>query len=93
MVQGLINYYQPDGPIEHFLIQQIAMGMVRQYRLWTVEAAIANIEILKSQQQQHFPDRVIRDFLESSDHRSPDQGMPNCSANMSRLSLGKCEPN
>lgn len=58
LVQGLIDYYQPENPVEHFLIQQVAMGMLKQYRLWNVEAAIANIEILKAQQSIKFPDVV-----------------------------------
>lgn len=58
LVQGLIDYYQPENPVEHFLIQQVAMGMLKQYRLWNVEAAIANIEILKAQQSVKFPDVV-----------------------------------
>lgn len=58
LVQGLIDYYQPESPVEHFLIQQVAMGMLKQYRLWNVEAAIANIEILKAQQSVKFPDVV-----------------------------------
>lgn len=48
----------PESPVEHFLIQQIAMGMLKQYRLWNVEAAIANIEILKAQNSTRFPDVV-----------------------------------
>lgn len=59
IVQGLIDHYQPEGPTEHFLVQQIAMGMVRQHRLWSVEAAIANVEILKAQKQAQFAELVI----------------------------------
>lgn len=59
LVQGLIDHYQPESPVEHFLIQQVAMGMLKQHRLWSVEAAIANIEILKAQESCKFPDVVI----------------------------------
>jgi len=59
LVQGLIDQYQPENPVEHFLIQQIAMGMLKQYRLWSVEVAIANLEILKLQKQTQYPDKVI----------------------------------
>jgi len=58
LVQGLVDHYQPESPIEHFLIQQVAMGMVKQHRLWNVEAAIANIQILKAQKDSQFPDHV-----------------------------------
>jgi len=34
------------------------MGMLKQYRLWNVETAIANIEILKAQNSTRFPDVV-----------------------------------
>lgn len=56
LVQGLIDQYQPENPVEHFLVQQVAMAMVRQYRLWNVEAAIANLEVLKAQRAARFPD-------------------------------------
>lgn len=59
LAQGLIEHYQPENPVEHFLIQQVAMGMLKQHRLWSVEAAIANIEILKAQRQAKFPDHVV----------------------------------
>jgi hypothetical protein len=59
LAQGLIEHYQPENPVENFLIQQVAMGMLKQYRLWSVEAAIANIEILKAQRQAKFPDHVV----------------------------------
>ncbi|MEP0925360.1 hypothetical protein [Leptolyngbya sp. ST-U4] len=59
LVQGLIDHYQPQNPTEHFLIQQVAMGMVKQHRLWSVEVAIANLEILKAQQEAQFPDLVV----------------------------------
>lgn len=58
LVQGLIDHYQPKSPVEHFLIQQVAMGMLKQHRLWSVESAIANIEILKAQKSVQFPDHI-----------------------------------
>ncbi len=58
LVQGLIDQYQPESPVEHFLVQQVAMGMLKQYRLWSVEAAIANVEILKAERFARFPDVV-----------------------------------
>lgn len=58
IVQGLIDEYQPQGATEHLLIQQVAMGWLRLYRLWGVEAAIANIEILRMQRAEKFPDIV-----------------------------------
>lgn len=51
IVQGLIDCYQPISPVEHHLIQQVAMGMLRQQRLWATEAAIAN-EAMATQQRR-----------------------------------------
>lgn len=62
MVQGLIDQYQPGNPVEHFLVQQLAMAMVRQYRLWNVEAAIANLEVLKAQRAAQYPDEQASKF-------------------------------
>lgn len=59
LVQSLIDHYQPQSPVENFLVQQVAMGMLKQYRLWNVESAIANTQILKAQQRIKFPDQVI----------------------------------
>ncbi len=64
LLQGLIDHYQPEGPVEQFLVQQLAVGMLKQYRLWTVEAASANVEILKAQQSAKFPDIVGPPTLE-----------------------------
>lgn len=58
LVQGLIDQYQPANVVEHFLVQQVAMGMLKQYRLWSVEAAIANLEILTAQRSAQFPDVI-----------------------------------
>lgn len=58
LIQGLIDQYQPDNPVEHFLVQQVAMAIVRQHRLWKVEVAIANAEMLKAQQRARFPDQI-----------------------------------
>lgn len=80
LVQGLIDHYQPENPVEHFLVQQIAMGMLKQYRLWTVEAAIANIEVLKTKLITEFPDHVqppknplelLMDYRETMETRTP----------------------
>jgi hypothetical protein len=76
MVQSLIEHYQPEGPVEHFLVQQAAMGMLKQYRLWSAEAAIANAEILQAQYVERFPDivtapEVIDTFEKYREKRTP----------------------
>jgi hypothetical protein len=58
IVQELIDEYQPQRATEHLLIQQVAMGWLRLHRLWRVEAASANIEVLKVQLNAKFPDLV-----------------------------------
>jgi hypothetical protein len=55
IVQGLIDQYAPQASIEHLLIQQIAMGWQRLHRVWGVEAAIANVEMLKQQYRNKVP--------------------------------------
>ena len=67
LVQSLIEHYQPENPVEHFLIQQAAMGMLKQHRLWSVEAAIANVEILKTQQANKFPEVVASPAIKLED--------------------------
>ena len=77
LVQGLIDHYEPENPVEHFLVQQVAMGMLKQYRLWNVETAIANIEVLKAKQLAEFPDHVkppaveLNPFAEYRETRTP----------------------
>lgn len=55
IMQGLIDEYQPASPTEHLLIQQASMGWLRLHRLWGVEAAIANEEVLKAQREAKYP--------------------------------------
>jgi hypothetical protein len=70
----LVDHYSPESPVEHFLIQQVAMGMLKQNRLWNAEAASANLVMLKIQKHQQFPDHVIpashnflsNDFIDTS---------------------------
>jgi len=44
--QSLVGEYQPQTPTEQLLVQQAAVGWWRLYRLWGVEAAIANCQLL-----------------------------------------------
>ena len=37
-LQQLVDHYAPVGPVEWHLIQQIAMGMLKQWRVWSAEA-------------------------------------------------------
>jgi hypothetical protein len=63
IVQGLIDEYQPQTSTEHLLIQQIAMGWMRLHRLWSTEAAKANIEILRFQRNAKYPSFLAKGFL------------------------------
>jgi hypothetical protein len=65
IVQGLIDEYQPQTSTEHLLIQQIAMGWMRLHRLWSTEAAKANIEILRFQRNAKYPSFLAKGFLTS----------------------------
>jgi hypothetical protein len=42
IMQGLIDKYQPEGVLEWHCVQQIAMCIQRQHRLWAAEAAVGN---------------------------------------------------
>ncbi len=55
MMQGLIDEYQPQTPTAHLLVQQVGMAWLRLHRLWGVEAAIANLAMLKAEQSAKFP--------------------------------------
>ncbi|MBD1942493.1 hypothetical protein H6F50_09015 [Coleofasciculus sp. FACHB-712] len=51
MMASLVEKYQPNDPIEHLLIERIAMGWLRLRRLWGVEAALGDVAILKIRQR------------------------------------------
>lgn len=53
IVQGLVQQYQPQTPTENLLVQQVAMGWLRLHRLWSAEAALANLAILRQQTKQY----------------------------------------
>lgn len=45
LVQGLVDQYQPKTPVQWHLVQQVAMAMLRQHRLWQAEAALATSDM------------------------------------------------
>lgn len=59
LMQGLIAHYQPQNPVEGFLLQQIAVNMWKQARLWRLETAASDAAILKAQMPIRFPDQVV----------------------------------
>lgn len=66
-VDGLTERYDPQSPVETHLIEVAAMAMIRQRRLWQVDAAQTNIDILKAQHKALYPDRVVQPAKDSSD--------------------------
>lgn len=56
-LRGLVKQYQPQGPLEHHLIQQIAMCMLRQHRAWQAEAIAGDRHAAQATLTQHFPER------------------------------------
>lgn len=77
--QGLIDQYQPANQVENFLVQQLSMAMLRQYRLWAAEAAAANLKLLEAQKAAQFPDVVIPGCLSgfnAADSDLHDQRIP-----------------
>lgn len=73
IVQGLIDEYQPQTPTEQLLIQQVAMGWQRLHRLWGVEAAIANLEMIRLERAAKYPAVSLTTLIEESGqiHQSP----------------------
>ncbi|WP_348239605.1 hypothetical protein [Trichocoleus sp. Lan] len=51
MTTSLINKYQPTDPIQYLLVETISVGWLRLRRLWGIEAAIGDVEILKIRQR------------------------------------------
>ncbi|MGB3136089.1 MAG: hypothetical protein WBB18_04710, partial [Nodosilinea sp.] len=55
IIHGLIEQYQPQGPLEHHLIQQIGMCMLRQHRAWQAEAVAGDRHTAQNLLAQHYP--------------------------------------
>lgn len=55
LLQQLVDHYQPDGPIEWHLIQQIAMGMLKQWRVWNAEAVVGNKQVAGTTLRTQYP--------------------------------------
>jgi hypothetical protein len=58
ILQGLIDQYQPVGPLEHHCIQQIAMCMLRQHRAWLAEATAGDRHAAAETLAQHYPEKA-----------------------------------
>lgn len=56
-LQGLVEQYDPQGPLEHHLISQIAMCMLRQHRAWQAEAVAGDRHAAQAQLAQHYPEK------------------------------------
>ncbi len=67
IVQGLIDEYQPQTPTDHLLIQQVAMGWQRLHRLWGVEAAIANLEMIRLERAAKYPAASLTTLIEETE--------------------------
>lgn len=59
LLQALIDEWQPQGATEQILVQQLAMAFQRQYRLWSLEAALGDKPALEAEKQRRFPDKVV----------------------------------
>lgn len=62
IIQSLIDQYQPMGAAEMHLVEVLAMSMLKQHRLWSAEAAMLNRQIMQANQQEAFPDLVVKGF-------------------------------
>lgn len=65
ILQGLIQQYQPEGPLEHHLIQQVAMCMLRQHRAWQAEAVAGDRHAAKETLAQHYPEKQSSGVLDA----------------------------
>ena len=45
LMRGLVEQYSPKNPVQWHLVQQVAMAMLRQHRLWQAEAALATSDM------------------------------------------------
>lgn len=52
LVQQLVNHYQPECLVKKHLIQQIAMGIQKQRRVWESEAAIGDRHVAEANPEQ-----------------------------------------
>ena len=52
---GLVEEYQPQGPLEHHLVQQIAMCILRQHRAWRAEAVAGDKAAAVETLSTHYP--------------------------------------
>ncbi|MEA5448388.1 hypothetical protein VB780_07410 [Leptolyngbya sp. CCNP1308] len=48
----MVNHYQPECLVKKHLIQQIAMGIQKQRRVWEAEAAIGDRPIAEANPEQ-----------------------------------------
>lgn len=62
IIQSLVDQYQPQGAAEMHLIEVLAMSILKQHRLWSAEAAMLNRQIMQANQQEAFPDIVVKGF-------------------------------
>jgi hypothetical protein len=55
VLTGLVEEYQPHGPLEHHLVQQIAMCILRQHRAWKAEAVAGDKAQAQETLTTHYP--------------------------------------
>ena len=64
-LRGLVKQYQPQGPLEHHLVQQVAMCILRQHRAWQAEAVAGDRHAAQATLTQHFPIKASGSGLEA----------------------------
>lgn len=55
VLTALVEEYQPQGPLEHHLVQQIAMCILRQHRAWKAEAVAGDKAQAQETLSTHYP--------------------------------------
>jgi hypothetical protein len=62
VLTGLVEEYQPRGPLEHHLVTQIAMCVLRQHRAWNAEAAAMERVVAQETLERQYPESRRHDF-------------------------------
>jgi len=63
VLTGLVEEYQPQGPLEHHLVQQIAMCILRQHRAWKAEAVAGDKAPAQETLTTHYPRNDKREMI------------------------------
>lgn len=64
-MRGLIKEYQPQGPLEMHLVNQIAMCILRQHRAWQAESVVGDRHAAQATLDQRYPEKLSGSGLDA----------------------------